>query len=77
MNFKIPQRYGHFVYGVIQSGVTCAIAAAIACMPLIREGAFLQHWFRSWTLSWATMLPVVVVAAPLIRRLAERIASGS
>ena len=73
--FRIPQRYGHFIYGVIQSGVTCSIAAAIASLPFIKEGAFLQHWFRSWGVSWLTMLPVVVVAAPLIRRLAERMTS--
>ncbi len=70
--FRIPQRYGHFIYGVIQSGVTCSIAAAIANFPFIKEGAFLQHWFRSWGVSWLTMLPVIVVASPLIRRLAER-----
>ena len=68
---KIPRRYNHFVFGIVQSGLTCAIAAAIASLPLIEEGLFAKNWVRSWLLSWATMLPVVILAAPFIRRLVD------
>jgi hypothetical protein len=73
--FRIPRRYSHFLYGVIQSGLTCSIAAAIASLPFLKEGAFLVHWYKAWGAAWLTMLPVVVIAAPLIRRLAERMTS--
>lgn len=66
---NIPRRYGHFVYGVIQSGVTCMVAAAIATLPFLSDGAFLRHWLLSWLVSWAAMLPVVLLAAPMIRTL--------
>ena len=65
----IPRRYSHFVYGVIQSGLTCAIAAAIASYPFLQSGSFMVHWLRSWGASWVLMLPVVLFAAPAIRRL--------
>jgi uncharacterized protein DUF2798 len=65
----IPRRFGHFVFGVIQSGLTCAIAAAIASYPFIANGIFMELWIRSWLLSWLMMLPVVMLAAPAIRRL--------
>ena len=65
----IPRRYGHFVYGVIQSGLTSAVAAAVASAPFYSEGSFLSHWFRSALLAWLVMLPVVMFAAPAIRRL--------
>ena len=65
----IPRRYSHFVFGFIQSGLTCAIAAAIASFPLLRSGEFLSNWFLSWLISWMTMLPLVLVAAPAIRSL--------
>ncbi|CAN5424606.1 DUF2798 domain-containing protein [soil metagenome] len=68
---RIPRRYNHFVFGIIQSGLTCAIAAAIASLPLIADGLFVKNWLRSWMLSWAMMLPVVILAAPFIRRLVE------
>ncbi|WP_454720102.1 MULTISPECIES: DUF2798 domain-containing protein [Cupriavidus] len=69
----IPRRYGHFVFGILQSGLTCAIAAAIADLPFVAEGSFAGHWLRSWAMSWLIMLPVVVVAAPVIRRAVERV----
>jgi hypothetical protein len=30
-------------------------------------GQFLTHWLLSWVIAWVTMLPVVLLAAPLIR----------
>jgi len=65
----IPRRYGHFVFGVIQSGLTCAIAAAIASYPFMADGIFVPHWLRSWLFAWTLMLPVVVLAAPAARSL--------
>ena len=67
----IPRRYAHFIFGVIQSGLTSAIAAGIASAPFLAQGTFLMHWLMSWLLSWMLMLPVVVLAAPVIRGLAN------
>ena len=65
----IPRRFGHFVFGVIQSGLTCAIAAAIASYPFMAQGMFMQRWVPAWLLSWLMMLPIVVLAAPTFRSL--------
>jgi len=70
---SIPRQYGHFVFGVIQSGLTCSIAAAIASIPFYSAGTFASHWLRSLVVSWAVMLPVVLVAAPFIRGLVDRV----
>jgi hypothetical protein len=67
----IPRRFGYFVYGVIQSGLTCAIAAAIASYPFMAGGTFVEHWLRSWLFAWVMMLPIVVFAAPAIRSLTQ------
>jgi hypothetical protein len=45
---RVPRRFSHFVFGVIQSGLTCAIASAIASYPFLQEGSFVAHWMRSW-----------------------------
>ena len=63
----IPRRYSHFVFGALQSALTCLIAAGIASMPSWQSGRFLQLWLISWLASWLAMLPVVALAAPLIR----------
>jgi hypothetical protein len=63
----IPRRHSHFIFAVIQAGLTCLIAAGIASFPLLTMSQFLAHWLLSWVIAWATMLPVVLLAAPLIR----------
>ena len=67
----IPRRFGHFVYGVIQSGLTCAVAAGIASYPFIATGTFVTHWLQSSSVAWITMLPIVLFAAPAIRGLTQ------
>lgn len=69
----IPRRYAHFVFGILQSCLTSAIAAAIASAPALVQGRFIAHWLPSWLLAWALMIPVVMFAAPVLRRLAERL----
>lgn len=66
-HLRIPAKYGHFIYGLLQSGLTCLVAAGIASMPLLGHGHFLLHWLRSWMIAWVTMFPVVIVAAPVIQ----------
>jgi hypothetical protein len=65
----IPRRYSHFVFGALQAGLTCLIAAGIASLPVTAAGPFLRHWAAAWLISWAAMLPVVLLAAPAIRAL--------
>lgn len=36
----IPRHHAHYVFGVIQSGLTSAIASAIASLPADGPGAF-------------------------------------
>lgn len=65
----IPRRFSHFVFGFIQSGLTCAVAAAIASVPFLATGTFVGHWLQSWLMAWITMTPIVLFAAPAIRSL--------
>ena len=69
----IPRRYSHFVFGVIQSGLTTLIAAGIASFPAGDAVTFLAHWLVAWLIAWAVMLPVVLLAAPAIRAFSLRL----
>jgi hypothetical protein len=64
----VPKRYGHFLFGFIQSGLTSAVAAGIASAPFLHEGMFTSQWLKSWLIAWAIMTPFVLLAAPLINR---------
>lgn len=68
---RIPRRYSHFVFGVIQSGLTSLIAAAVASYPFLQTGHFVRNWMGSWLISWVMMMPAVLFAAPIIRALAD------
>jgi hypothetical protein len=72
---RIPKRYGHFLFGLIQSGFTCAIAAGIASAPFISDGVFISQWLKSWIVAWAIMIPFVLLASPFIRRAVEILTS--
>lgn len=69
---KVPRRFGYLVFGFLQAGVTRAVAAAIACRHDLGTGAFWPHWTTSWSLAWLTMIPVVTLATPVLRRAVER-----
>jgi uncharacterized protein DUF2798 len=73
MNLRIPRRHDHFVFGVIQSGLTCLVAAGIASYPDSGTARFIEHWLASWLISWLTMMPVVLLAAPFIRTLVNHL----
>ena len=40
----IPRRYSHFIFGVIQAGLTSLIAAGIAVFPSPNPVQFFSHW---------------------------------
>ena len=65
--FGIPRRYSHFIFGVIQAGLTSLIAAGIASFPSPTLVEFFSHWLLSGLVAWIAMLPAVVLAAPAIR----------
>lgn len=66
---RIPRKYSHFIFGVIQAGLTSLIAAGIGSFPISTLEQFFAHWLKTWLIAWVLMLPVVILAAPLIRRL--------
>ena len=68
---RIPKRYSHFLFGLIQSGFTCAIAAGIASAPFFGDRVFISQWLKSWVIAWAIMIPFVLLASPFIRRAVE------
>jgi len=72
-SFRAPARFAPYLFGAIQSGLTCLVASGIACAPMLGEGHFLAHWLSAWLIAWVTMLPIVILAAPLIQKLVRRI----
>lgn len=74
---RIPARYGHYVFGIIQSGITSGVAEAVASFPFLGSGDFLFNWTGAWLVSWLLMLPIVIFAAPFIRKAVMRLTDES
>ena len=72
---KLPRRYANFIFAIIQSGMTSAIASAIAFFRVATEASLISEWVTSWLAAWATMVPIVLFAAPAIRSIANALTS--
>ncbi len=65
----LPLRFLPYAYGLLQALITTAVATAIAIFPLAQSSMdFLERWTFAWGIAWLTMVPVVLVAAPIIQR---------
>jgi hypothetical protein len=67
---RLSPRYRPHATAVIQSAITSAIAAVIASPSGLALDALLVYWFKAWLLAWASIIPFVLLATPLIKRLA-------
>jgi peptidoglycan/LPS O-acetylase OafA/YrhL len=71
---NLPQRYAPYAYGILQAAITTAVATAIAIYPLAHSSMeFFERWTFAWGIAWLTMLPVVLVASPIIHRAVQAI----
>lgn len=70
----LSSRHAHLVFGVMQSGLTTGVATAVASFTTPDD--FLRHWLGAWVAAWLLVLPVVVLAAPALRRLSEQLTGG-
>jgi len=69
MALHLPQRYVPYAYGILQAALTTAVATAIAIFPIAHSALeFVERWMVAWAIAWVTMLPVVILASPLIQR---------
>ena len=61
---RIPRRFSHFVFGFIQSGLTCAVAAAIASAPFLTAAHPRYPWPPTRPLAWVMIHPRARFPAP-------------
>jgi hypothetical protein len=70
----LPYRYAPYAYGILQAAITTAVATGIAIYPLAHSAIeFIERWMVAWSVAWLTMVPVVLLAAPIIHRAVMRL----
>jgi hypothetical protein len=69
-HLMIPARFAPLLFGFILSGMMSLIVAGIATLRIPPPAdTFVPAWLGAWLSSWAVAFPVVLVVAPLTRRL--------
>ena len=66
----MPSRYAPFLFGFVLSGLMSLIVSGVATLRNAGFGdGFSAMWINAWLLSWLVAFPVVLVVAPVTRRL--------
>ena len=66
----IPARFAPILFGLILSGLMSLMVSGLSTLRAIgMTPSFPGIWMGNWAVSWAIAFPVVLVVAPLTRRI--------
>jgi hypothetical protein len=66
----IPARFAPALFGLILSGLMSLIVSGLATYRVVGGTAGLVAlWMNAWVMAWLVAFPIVLIAAPLTRRL--------
>ena len=67
----IPNRYAPALFGLILSGLMSLVVSGITALRTTTSLTpdFIHVWFGAWVAAWLVAFPIVLVVAPLARRI--------
>ena len=72
----IPRKFSPLLFGLILSGLMSLLVSGISTWRAVGLGPeFGAIWASAWLTAWLFAFPIVLVVAPLARRLVERVVS--
>lgn len=75
---KIPARYANLVFGLLLSGImTLLISGLTTFINLGFARDFFSVWMHAYGASWVLAFPIVVVVAPFVRKVVNRLVAPS
>jgi hypothetical protein len=73
-----PKKFAPAVFGLILSGLMSLLVAGISTWRAVGLGdSFAGVWISAWLTAWLVAFPVVLVVAPLARRVVSLLVSPS
>ena len=73
-----PKEFAPAVFGLILSGLMSLLVAGISTWRAVGLGdSFAGVWISAWLTAWLVAFPVVLVVAPLARRVVSLLVSPS
>ena len=74
----IPVRFAPLLFALVLSGaMSLAVSGLSTWMAADGSVGFASLWMRSWLTAWLLAFPLVLVIAPLARRLVDRVTRGA
>lgn len=70
----IPARYSHIVFSLLLSGLMSLLVSGVSTAKAqgLVDG-FAAVWLGNWVFGWAVAFPGVLLLAPIVRRLVQRL----
>ena len=69
----IPARFAPVLFGFLLLAMMSFIVSGLSTFRAVGLGdVFPMLWLGNWLVSWATAFPIVLVVAPITRRLVAR-----
>lgn len=73
----IARKYAPVLFGLTLSGLMSLLVAGISTMRATGlDAGFVGMWLSAWLAAWLIAFPVVLVVAPLTRRVIDRLVAG-
>jgi len=70
----IARRYAPLLFALILSGVMTLLVSGLSTWRAVGTiPVFAQLWLGAWVTTWSIAFPLVLVIAPLTRRLVEKL----
>lgn len=70
----IPKRWGPALFGLILSGMMSFLVSGISTFRALGLAAdFWPLWLSAWLTAWCFAFPIVMVVAPLARKMVEAV----
>ena len=70
----IPARFAPALFGFILSGMMSLLVSAISTLRAVGlASGFVHLWLSGWLTAWLIAFPVVLVLAPMTRRIVDRL----
>lgn len=70
----LPARFAPYLFGLILSGVMSCIVSGLSTLRAIGfVDGVVWDWMSSWSFCWPIAFAVVLIVAPVTRRLVNRL----
>lgn len=71
------RKFEPLIFGFLLSGGMSFLVSGIATLRSVGIGCdFTGIWIGAWLMAWMVAFPAVLIAAPLVRRITQRLVSA-